>query len=156
MKLLKFIFLALVASFTFSCSSDDTDQIPQVTIKDFEGSWKASSAVYTNTSDASESVEFIGAGGEIRYTMLTGGQGRTRIWIEFQNNPIDEWDAIFSIGPDDTYKITPAEASRPVHTGTYSLGNNTITFTNNNDSFDFSNSGTLVPASSVTVFVPND
>lgn len=156
MKLFKFIFLALVSSLTFSCSSDDNDQLPQVTITDFEGSWKASSAIYTNTSDTSESLEFIDAGGEIRYTMLTGGEGRIRIWIEFQNNPIDEWDAIFSIGPDNTYKITPAEPSRPVNTGTYNLGNNTITFTNNNDSFDFNNSGTPVPATSVIVFVPND
>ncbi len=157
MKLLKFILLALVASFTFSCSSDDSDTepTPQVTIADFEGSWKASSAVFTNNSNTSESTEFIGAGGEIRYTMLSGGLGHTRVWIEFQNNPVDEFDAVVSLGPNNNYTTTPVETSRPVENGTYVLGNNTITLTNNNASFDFTNSGTEVPATSVIIYVPN-
>lgn len=155
MKLFKFILLALVASFTFSCSSDDSEPTtPQVTIADFEGSWKASSAVFTNNSNASESVDFIAVGGEIRYTMLPAG--KTRIWIELENNPVDEFDAVVTLGTNNTYTSTPVETSRSVENGTYVLGNNTITLTSNNASFDFTNSGTEVPATSVIKYAPNN
>jgi len=156
MKRFKILLLVFVASFTFNCSSDDSDDTttPEVTIADFVGSWKASSAVFTNNSNSSESIEFISAGGEIRYTMLNGGN--TRTWIEFQNNPVDEWDALITLGPNNTYTSTPAETSRPVEHGTYAIGNNTITLTNSNSSFDFTNSGTSVPSTSVIVFVPNN
>ncbi len=155
MKRFETILLVLVAIFAFNCSSDDSDPAPQITIEDFEGSWIATSAVFTKKSNTSESVEFIAAGGEIRYTMLPGGEGRTRTWVEFQNDPVDEWDAIISLGPGNTYTATPAEATRPIVNGTYELGTNTITLTNANDSFDFSFSGTNEPATSVIVFVPN-
>ncbi|MCA6075032.1 hypothetical protein [Fulvivirga sedimenti] len=156
MKRFEIIVLVFIVLFGFNCSSDDSEPTPQVTIEDFEGSWIASSAIFTNKSNSSEVVNFIAAGGEIRYTMLPGGEGRTRTWIEFQNNPVDEWDAIISLGPNKTYISTPAEAGRPVVTGTYEMGNNTITLTNSNDSFDFANSGNEEPATSVIVFVPNN
>jgi hypothetical protein len=88
--------------------------------------------------------------------MLSGGEGRTRTWIEFDNTPVDEWDAIISLGPNNTYTSTPEENSRSIETGKFEIGNNTITLINENDSFDFSNSGSSVPATSVVVFVPNN
>ena len=157
MRLLNFLSLALLVTLTLSCSTDDldADSNSEITVLDFEGSWKAFSAVYTKKSNTSESVEFIGAGGEIRFTMVPGGQGRTRIWIEFQENAVDEWDATMSLGSNSTYTLTPAESSRPVQTGTYTLENNTLTLTNDNTTFDFDNSGTNVPATSVIDFERN-
>ena len=156
MNSLKFLFLSLLIVTTFGCSKDDDSPEPDnsITIADFEGSWKASSAIFTNNSNASESLEFIGAGGEIRYTMLPGGN--TRTWVEFQNNPVDEWDAEVTLGNNNTIISTPVEVTRPVETSTYDLGVNTFTFTNNSASFDFTLSGaTEVSATSVIVFVPN-
>ncbi len=155
MKSLKFLCLSLLIVTTYGCSDDNPDPTPQITIANFEGSWKASSAIFTNNSNASESVDFIQAEGEIRYTMLTGGN--TRTWVEFQNNPVDEWDAVVTLGSNNTIISTPVEASRPVETATYVIGSNTITLTNNNASFDFTFSGsTEVPATSVITFVPNN
>ena len=88
--------------------------------------------------------------------MLSGGLGHTRVWIEFQNNPVDEFDAVVTLGTNNTYTTTPVETSRLVENGTYVLGNNTITLTSNNASFDFTNSGTEVPATSVIKYVPNN
>lgn len=159
MKSLKFLCLSLLIVTTLGCSSNDDSQdpTPQVQITDFEGSWRASSAVYTNKSNASENIEYIGAGGEIRYTMLPGGLGHTRIWVEFQNNPIDEWDAVVTLGANNSYTSTPAETIRPLENGTYTMGNNSFTLTNNNATFDFTLSGaTPVPAKSVIIFVPNN
>lgn len=158
MKRLKIILPVLLAIGLFNCSDDDSsgDPTPLYSIEDFEGSWIASSATFTNKSNTSETVEFIAAGGEIRYTMLNGGEGRTRTWIEFENNPVDEWDAIFTLGTNNSYTSTPAESNRPIQTGTFALGNNTITLFNEDASFDFTNSGVEVPATSVIIFVPNN
>ncbi|TNE55562.1 MAG: hypothetical protein EP344_13240 [Bacteroidetes bacterium] len=154
MKSLSLLFLSVLVISTFGCSkSDDAEPTTQVTIKDFEGTWKATSATFTNNSNASESLEFIGAGGAIRYTMLSGGN--TRTWVDFQNNPVEEYDAAVSVGSNSTLIFTPADTLRPVETFTYVLGNNTITLTNNNARFDFTLSGaTPVAATSVVVFVP--
>lgn len=157
MKSLKFLCLSLLIVATLSCSSDDDspEQNPKVTIADFVGSWKASSAVYTNNSNASENVNFITVGGDISYTMLNGGG--TRIWVGYQNNSLDEWDALTTLGPNNTYTTTPVETTRKTQNGTYSMGNNTFTLTNNNETFDFTLSGaTGVSATSVIVFVPNN
>ena len=154
MKYLNYLCLSLLIVTTYGCSDDNPDLTPQVTIANFEGSWKASSAIFTNNSNPSESLEFIGAGGEIRYTMLTGGN--TRSWIEFQSDPVDEWDAVVTLGNNNTLISNPVETTRPVQTATFVLGNNTITLTNNNASFDFTLSGAAeVPATSVIIFVSN-
>jgi len=71
--------LAISIFLISGCSSDDALE-PQVTIADFEGNWVASSAIFTNHSNPSESVDYIAAGGEIRYFMQTDGSGSTRIW----------------------------------------------------------------------------
>jgi hypothetical protein len=167
MKRFKIILLALITSFTFSCSSDDdsgnNDATPQDNIADWTGSWKASSAVFTSIENPSESIDFISEGGQMRYTMLPGSEGRTRNWIEFESSPgvwvaLDEWDTQVTIGPNNTFTSTPVEVSRPVVTGTYALENNprSITNTIENTSFDFTLTGASdTPASLVVVYVPN-
>ena len=157
MKYVNLLMLSLIMLTLFSCSEDDPiipDPIPEITIADFEGSWIAVSANFTNNSDASESVEFISVGGGLRYTMNTGGG--TRTWVEFQNNPVDEWDALLSLEDDNMLISTPEESSRPIEMFSYELGIDSITLTNNNASFDFTLSGAeKVSATSVLVFVPH-
>lgn len=158
MKIFKLLFFSILTTIVFSCSSDDspnTPPEPQVTISDFEGSWIASSALFTNNLDSSESIEFIGVGGEIRYTMLPNN-GATRIWVELGGNPVDEWDAQATLSGSNII-MTPVETSRPIQTHAYILGTNTITLTNSNASFDFTLSGaTPVSATQVIVYVPNN
>ena len=157
MKQFQVILLGLIAFSVINCSKDDSviDPVPEVTISDFVGSWKATTATFTNNSNSSEKVEFIAAGGAIRFTMLDHGGVRT--WVDFQNQVVDEWDAQASLGDDNTIKLIPVETSRPQTISTYELASGTITLTNTDDTFDFTGTGVPdVAATSIITFVPNE
>ena len=157
MKHFKVILLGLIAFTVINCSKEDSviDPIPEVTIANFVGSWKATTATFTNNSSSSEKVEFIAAGGAIRFTMLD--HGGVRIWVDFQNNVVDEWDAQASLGDDNTIKMIPVETHRLQTLSTYELASGTITLTNTDDTFDFTLADApQVSATSIITFVPNE
>ena len=127
-----------------ACGSDDgSDPVDEVTVADLVGSWTASSLVYTNQADPSETFDLIANGGEVRVTVLTGGRART--WVDFGSFS-DEWDAQLTMN-GSTLTSTPAEASRPVQHFTFTLVGDVLTLTNQDDAFDF----TLTGASPVAV-----
>jgi hypothetical protein len=142
---------ALTALSACSDSDDPTDLSDGgVTVEDFVGSWTASSHVYTNNADASETFDLIANGGETRTTILTGGRGRT--WVEFGTFS-DEWDAQLSIS-GNTVTSVPAEASRETRVWTFTLVGTVITLTDESSSFDFTlMEGPGVSATEVVVFV---
>ena len=154
MKIINLIFLGLIVVVSISC--DDKNAVepePAITINDFVGSWNATSYVLTNTSNTDEVFDLIANGGELRFTMLEGGKVRT--WLTFGSFS-DEWDSQADLKNSNTVIVTPVEADRRVDTLEFVLENNSLKLINNNDSFDFSLSGsTEVPAISVTMLVRN-
>jgi hypothetical protein len=154
MKLSNLILLSLLVTLSFSCSKeDDIVKDDEITISDLVGSWIAVSSVHTNNSNAAEKFELIANGGEVRYTMLE--DGRVRTWVDFESFQ-DEWDALATIS-NNIVTAVPAESSRGVQNYTLEKNGERITWTNKNDTFDFTlQGGTPVSATSVTVFKPNN
>jgi hypothetical protein len=155
MKFFKIMLLAFLFISIVSCSKDDDEPVQEeITINDFIGSWKASSAIYTNNSNTSEKFNFIENGGEIRFTMLAGGKVRT--WIDLGTFS-DEWDALATITNGNTLTATPAEASRGIRISKFEWNGNTLTLTNVNEKFDFTlqDDDAKVSATSVVVFQKN-
>ena len=153
MKILKLMFLGLIIASSISCSKDDEVVVPDITINDFVGSWKATSAKFTNNSNTGETFNFIASGGEIRFTMLNGGGVRT--WISI-GSFADEWDAQATLKDNNTLITTPVEASRDTEKNTFVMNGNTLTLTNTSTRFDFTLSeGTEVSSTSVIVFQRN-
>lgn len=152
MKLLKFTLLGLIAAFMISCDKDEDIVTPAYTIDDFVGSWKATSAVYTNNTDPSESIDLITLGAEIRFTVLEHGGSRT--WFVF--GPIDEeWDSSSELLDDNTMVTTPVETTREPYTLDFEFEDeNTLRMTNHDDKFDFTltEGAPLVSATSEMVF----
>lgn len=151
MKILNLIFLAFIVTSVISC--DKTGEVPEITIDEFVGSWKATSAVFTNKANSSEEIDLISLGGELSFTMLEGGGVRTWFTIDSIS---DEWDSQAVLSGTNTLVLTPIEAERGVNTYEFVYEDNTLTLTNNDDSIDFtlSDAGEL-PATSVTIFMRN-
>jgi len=122
---------------------------PAPTLNDFVGSWKASSVKYTNQADPTQTFDLVAAGGEVRFTMLTGGG--TRTWVELGTFS-DEWDAQVSVS-GATVTSVPVESTRPTVVSTYTMVGGLLTLTDMSATFDFSLSGAPgVAATQVSVF----
>ena len=141
---------ALVAG----CGSDDDPTEPPVsgiTTADLVGSWTATSLVHTNNANASETLDVIAAGGEVRFTMLVGGG--TRTWTEFGTS--DEWDAAVTIS-GSTLTSNPVEEGRPTQAWQFTLVEDVLTMTDGNSEFDFTlTESAPVSTTEVIVFVRN-
>ena len=147
-----FIVLVTSAVLATGCGgSDSPTEPPAITINDFVGSWAATSQVFTNNSNSSETFDLIAAGGGSDFTMLTGGG--TRNWFDLGDFH-DEWDALVTLdGATGILTSTPVEASRPTTHFTFKLEGNTLTLTGTDSSFDFTLTGAAsVPATVVAVF----
>lgn len=129
-----------------SCNKDDETAAPKYGVKDFVGSWIATSYVHTDNTNASQSVDLVAIGGEVRFTMLNGGG--TRTWVELGTFS-DEWDALITIS-GNTVTSTPEEPARSVKVSTFEYDGTTLTLTNPNDSFDFTLGGNS-PTSSTSI-----
>ena len=143
--------MLLAAVLSAGCGDSSPAEAPDgITMADLVGSWKASSALFTNQANASERFDIVAVGGELRATILDGGRART--WIDV--GPLsDEWDAQLTLNGNEL-TATPAEASRPTRHYTVELSGNQLTLTSNDASFDFTLSGAPgVPATEVDVFV---
>ena len=142
--------LALVA--LIGCGSDSTGTDAGLTLNDLTGSWIAISDTYTNNANSSETYDYVADGGEVRFTMLTGGA--TRIWAE-QGLDMDEWDAAATLS-GSTLTVDPVEAGRPTRVWEVTLSGGVLTLTDANTTFDFTGmGGTPVSATEVLVVVPN-
>ncbi len=140
--------LAVTAVLATGCSDDGGTAVDPITIEDFVGSWSATSQVYTNDGDPSETFDLIANGGETRMTVLSHGGART--WIEFGTFS-DEWDAQLTVS-GNTLTSTPVEASRPVRHYTFVHDGDTVTLTDTDEAFDFTLTGAdPVPAAMVVV-----
>jgi hypothetical protein len=151
MKNLKLVLLGLIFAGVISCEKEE--ETPSITLDDFVGTWNATSSVFTNTSNASETVDLITLGGELRFTMLEGGGVRT--WFTLDTIS-DEWDAQAELTNSNTLTLTPVEMERGVNTYEFDLDDNRLTLTDKSTSFDFTLSDSPeVSATSVTTFVRN-
>lgn len=145
--------LILVAALSAACGGDSTaPEDTGLTISDLVGSWTASSLVFTNTANPSETFDIIAAGGDLSTTILSGGRART--WLTLGDFS-DEWDALLTLNGDQLTS-TPAESTRPTRQYTVSMVGEQLTLTSTSSSFDFTLSDAEpVPATEVTVFVRN-
>ncbi len=110
------LLLATGALLATGCGSDQATNVQTLTINDLVGSWRASSAIFSNNANPSQTFDMIANGGEQRYTMLAGGG--TRMWVDLGTFH-DEWDSQATLNSDtNTLTLTPVEASRPVLTFT--------------------------------------
>jgi hypothetical protein len=126
---------AILAASLASCGGDDplVPAADSITVDDFVGSWTVSSLVFTNNANASEQFDIIAEGGEVRFTVLTGGGVRT--WFTFADVD-DEWDAQMSIS-GTTMTLVPAEATRDTGVWEFTLVGSTVVLTDAASSFDF-------------------
>ena len=145
--------VCLLLSLSLSgCGGDDPAGPAGLTINDLVGSWIATSDTHTNNANSSESLDLIAEGGEVRFTMLSGGN--TRIWVTFGTFS-DEFDSAVTLS-GTTLTIDPVEAGRETVVLEITLVGNVLTMTNADAEFDFTQSGaTPVPTTEVLVFVPN-
>ncbi len=128
------LFAGAVVATACGDSSDPAAPADTLTIEDFVGSWSATAEVFTSNTD-DQTFDLIAAGGENRFTMLSGGQ--TRTWLDLGDFS-DEWDSLVTLNAaGDLLTSTPAEATRRTEQFTFSLDGNTLTLTNVNAVFDF-------------------
>jgi len=133
------------------CNKDDDEvATPQYKVSDFVGSWIATSLVQTSQADPARQLDMVAIGGEIRFTILSGGG--TRTWIEMGAFS-DEWDALIRVNGNKVTS-TPEEAARGVRVYEIEYDGTTLKMTNKNDTFDFSLTGdSFEPTISVGTFV---
>jgi len=142
--------MALAAILSVGCSDSSTTEPEGITIADLVGSWKASSALFTNQANSSQQFDIIAAGGELRATVLN--DGRTRMWLDLGSFS-DEWDSLLTLD-GNALTMTPAETSRPTRHYTIDVSADRLTLTSSDASFDFTLSGaTGVAATEKTVLV---
>jgi len=149
MRRIRYLSLLVLTIFLVSCDSSSSGEDDAVTLQDLVGSWKATSHVFTNASNPSQSVDVVGLGEELDITVLSNGGVRT--WLTV-GEVSDEWDASISIS-GNTLTSTPAEASREGGEYSVSVNGDTFTLTDNSSQFDFTLSGqTPVAAKEVIQF----
>jgi hypothetical protein len=153
-----FSFGAIASSLAIvGCSSDsptepETETETGITLTDLVGSWIATSDVHTNNADASETFDLVGAGGEVRTTVLANGGART--WVTLGTFS-DEWDAAVTIF-GSTLSSDPVEAGRPTRVWQITLVNGVLTMTDDSAEFDFTMTGAApVSTTEVVVFIRN-
>jgi len=149
LRTVRSLFVLFAGAVVVSACGDSSDPtvVDTLTIEDFVGSWSATSEVFTSNINSSETFDLIAAGGEHRFTMLSGGA--TRTWVDLGDFH-DEWDALVTLNSaGDMLTSTPVEASRGVRQFTFTLDGNTLTLTSTNASFDFTLTG--APGTSATV-----
>jgi len=154
MKMIRPASVLFLMTLLIGCGDDDPVALPEegITIADLVGSWIATSNTYTNNANSAETFEMIGAGGEVRLTMLAGGG--TRTWVTFGTFS-DEWDSAVTLS-GSTVTSDPVEAGRPTRVWTITLVNGTLTMTDAASEWDFTLSdATPVSATEVVVLVPN-
>jgi hypothetical protein len=146
-----FVLFAGAVVVTACGDSSEPTAVDTLTIEDFVGSWSATSQVFTSNTSTSETFDVISAGGESRFTMLSGG--RTRHWFDLGDFH-DEWDTLITLNSAAALLTsTPEEASRPVRQYTFTLDGNTLTLTDTSSSFDFTLTGAAgTSATMVAVF----
>jgi hypothetical protein len=153
LRTVRSLFVLFAGALVLTACGDGSNPagVDEVTIEDFVGSWSATSQVFTSNADPNETFDAISAGGEARFTMLSGG--RTRHWFDLGDFH-DEWDTLVTLNnAGDMLTSTPEEASRPVQHYTFILDGNTLTLTNTSGSFDFTLTGAAgTSATVVTVF----
>jgi hypothetical protein len=143
--------IAFVAVSSAGCGDSSTTAPEGLTIADLVGSWGASSALFTNKANPSQTFDIVAAGGTLNITVLSSGGVRT--WLEI-GDLSDEWDAQLTLNGNQL-TATPAESSRPTRHWTIEKDGARITMTSTDGSFDFTLSGAAeVPASETVVFLP--
>ena len=127
-----FLFMALFAISFISC--DDDDVSPSISLSDFEGTWTATSMVHTNNADQGEQFDMIAHGGEVRFTVLSGGRVRTFIELGTYS---DSWDSRITLDGDNILRSVPAEAARGQHEFIFELNGDKLMLKNTDAEFDF-------------------
>jgi len=133
MRASRYLLLFVLTFSLTNCDSSSSSENDGASIGDLVGSWNATSHVFTNTSNSSQSVNMIELGEDLDITVLANGGVRT--WVTL-GDVSDEWDAIVSIS-GNTLTTTPVEASREVGEYSIHVNGNTFTLTDNSSEFDF-------------------
>ena len=133
MRPCRYLLLFVLTISLTNCDSSSSGDDDAATIQDLVGSWEATSHVFTNTSNSSQSVDLIGLGEELDITVLANGGVRT--WLTI-GDVSDEWDALISIN-GNTLTTTPVEASREGEEYSVNVNGTTFILTDNSSEFDF-------------------
>jgi len=155
---LSVMFLAALTS--SGCSSDSSptatqDQnTPSITMSDLVGTWKASSAAFTNQANTSQQYDVVAEGGEVR-TVILNDPARSRTWVQMDTavDVFDQWDSGLALNGTDL-TVTPVETTRSTRHYTVKLVGDTLTLTSSDGTFDFSLTGASgVAANEVDVLI---
>jgi hypothetical protein len=139
----------VVALISSGCSSDSSPTSPQdqnqntsgITMADLVGTWKASSAVFTNQANTSQQYDVVAEGGEVR-TVILNDPARSRTWVQLDTavDVFDQWDSGLTLNGTEL-TVTPVETTRPTRHYTLKLVGDTLTLTSSDGAFDFSLTG---------------
>lgn len=129
---------ALLVAATIGCS----DSTSPATAADLTGTWNATSFVFTNTANTTESVDVIplGVAFTITFTETTMSGSFT-----FPGEAIETFEGTFTITGD---QITISDPIDGDETWTHSLTGSVLTLTAT-DTFDFNDDGQETPATMV-------
>jgi hypothetical protein len=122
---------------------DQTQNTPSITMSDLVGTWKASSAVFTNQANTSQQYDVVAEGGEVR-TVILNDPARSRTWVQLDTavDVFDQWDSGLALNVTGTeLTVTPVETTRPTRHYTLKLVGDTLTLTSSDGAFDFSLTG---------------
>jgi hypothetical protein len=152
MKTLSHLPLLTLFILLSGCGGDSPTDTDGLTLDDLVGSWIATSDLHTNKANSSETFDVVAEGGEVRITMLPGGN--TRTWVEL-GTFMDEWDSAVTLS-GNTLTVDPVEAGRPTRVWETALVSGVLTLTSDDGEFDFTLTGaTPVSTTEVLVMVPN-
>ena len=129
----------VVALATLGCGGDDDDE--GITLKDFEGSWEATSFVITSIDDPSTSLGLIAAGGAFTLVVDDSGNGEGSVVLPEALGGITlPFIGSVELVDQETIRVTFDQEIPPLLTnfaGPLMLEGDTMTVTDESSTFDF-------------------
>ena len=149
-----FLVAVLVAGLSYACGGDDNpvsanDEV--TTIEDLAGTWNATSIVYSNKANPSQTIDGMSRGeGRV---LKFNSDGSYEMTITFAGFPltlsgiarIEDKKLILALGDDPALSFDQEYA--------FTLEGNRLTMTDVNVEVDFNGDGNDEPATEVTVYV---
>jgi len=134
-------FLVAFALLSLGCGGDDEEKA--LTVKDFAGSWEATSFVITSNDDPAMSIDLVAMGGAFSFEADDSGKGEGSIVLPAaQGGATLPFTGSMELVDQETLKVTFDQEIPPLLTnfsGPFTLEGDTMTVKEENFNFDFGN-----------------
>ena len=150
MKLLRKLAPLLAVTFVASCSDDfvsGADSTPEEVVDALVGTWNATSFVFTNKANSSETFDLLADGGSFSITFTaTGGFSGSSTF----EGATDTFSGTYIV--QGTNLMLTDGQSNDVESFAFTVSGNTLTLVFEDVEFDFDNDGVDEPATVTLVF----